>query len=116
MLLHSGKLSREKTLTNFTVLKPPAKVFSTKFGCAVPTYMIGFSIPQKFSPQNGHFLPIHESSLRLKFPAIQYYASGTMVLYHKYMSTVFAIDYAPVELHSDWLYVIGVANSASTWA
>ena len=79
------------------------KVFSTKFGCAVPTYMIGFSIPRKFSPQNGHFLPIHESFLPLKFPAIQYYASGTMVLYYKYMSTVFAMDHVPVELHSDWL-------------
>ena len=33
--------------------------------------MIGFSIPQKFSPQNGHFLPIRESFLPRKFPAVQ---------------------------------------------
>ena len=32
------KLSREKTLTNFAVLEPPAEVFFTKFGCVVPTY------------------------------------------------------------------------------
>ena len=32
---------------NFAVLEPPAKVFSTKFGCAVPTY-VRFSIPQIF--------------------------------------------------------------------
>ena len=35
---YSRKLSREKTFTNFMVLEPPAKVFSSKFGCAVPTY------------------------------------------------------------------------------
>ena len=33
---YSGKFSREKTFTNFVVLEPPAKVFSTKIGCAVP--------------------------------------------------------------------------------
>ena len=37
-ILYSGKLLREKTFTNFTVLKPPVKVFSTKFGRAIPTY------------------------------------------------------------------------------
>ena len=37
-VLYSGKLSREKTFTNFAVLEPSAKVFSTKFGHAVPTY------------------------------------------------------------------------------
>ena len=37
-LPYSVKLSRGKTFTNFAVLEPPAKVFSTKFGCAVPTY------------------------------------------------------------------------------
>ena len=35
---YSGKLSREKTFTNFAVLEPSAKVFSTKFGRAMPTY------------------------------------------------------------------------------
>ena len=35
---YSAKLSGEKTFTNFVVLEPPAKVFSMKFGHAVPTY------------------------------------------------------------------------------
>ena len=49
-ILYSGKLSREKTFTNFVVLEPPTKVFTMKFGRAIPTYMcmIGFSIPRKF--------------------------------------------------------------------
>ena len=38
LLPYSRKLSREKTFTNFAVLEPPAKVFSTKFGRAIPTY------------------------------------------------------------------------------
>ena len=38
-LTYSGKLSREKTFTNFEVLEPPAKVFSTKSGRAIPTYV-----------------------------------------------------------------------------
>ena len=38
-LTYSGKLSREKTFTNFEVLEPPAKVFSTKSGRATPTYV-----------------------------------------------------------------------------
>ena len=38
-LLYSGKLLREKTFTNFAVLEPPAKVFSSKFGRAVLTYV-----------------------------------------------------------------------------
>ena len=33
------KISKEKTFTNFAVLEPPTKFFSTKFGCAVPTYV-----------------------------------------------------------------------------
>ena len=37
-LRYSGKLSKEKTFTNFAVLEPPVKVFSTKFGRAIPTY------------------------------------------------------------------------------
>ena len=37
---------------NFAVLEPTAKVFSTKFGHAIPT-MRGLSIPRKFSTQNG---------------------------------------------------------------
>ena len=42
------------------------------FGCAVPTHD-WFSIPQKFSPQNVHFLPICGSFLPRKFPVIQYF-------------------------------------------
>ena len=45
---YSGKLSREKTLANFTVLWLLAKVFSVKIV----------------------FLPIHESFLPRKFPTI----------------------------------------------
>ena len=35
---YSGKVSREKTFTNFAVLEPPAKVFSSEFGRAISTY------------------------------------------------------------------------------
>ena len=39
-ITYSRNFSREKAFTNFTVLKPPAKVFSSKFGQAiVPTYV-----------------------------------------------------------------------------
>ena len=34
---------RIKTFTNFAALEPPVKVFSMKFGRAIPTYAIGFS-------------------------------------------------------------------------
>ena len=34
---YNGKLLREKIFTNFTVLGPPTKVFSSKFGRAIPT-------------------------------------------------------------------------------
>ena len=37
---YSGKLSREKTFMNFMVLEPPMKVFSIKFGHAVPGFNI----------------------------------------------------------------------------
>ena len=58
------------TKINFTVLEPPAKVFRWNLGVPYPP-MIGFRIPQKFSPQNDHSL-IRESFLPWKFPAIQY--------------------------------------------
>ena len=35
---YSGKLLRERTFTNFAILEPSAKVFSTTFGRAIPTY------------------------------------------------------------------------------
>ena len=47
--INSGKLSREKTFTNFAVLEPPAKVFFSKFGHVVLTYDRFFSILWKFS-------------------------------------------------------------------
>ena len=55
---YSGKLSREKMFTNFTVLEPPAKVFSSKFGSAISTYVrflhsakwSHLPDPRKFSP------------------------------------------------------------------
>ena len=37
IILYSRKFLREKTFTNFVVLEPPAKVFSMKFGRAIPT-------------------------------------------------------------------------------
>ena len=43
---------------NFADLEPPVKVFSTKFGRAES--IISFSVLRKFSPRNGHFLPIRE--------------------------------------------------------
>ena len=46
-LPYSRKLSRENTFTNFAILEPPTKVFSTKFERTVPTYD-SFSIPQHF--------------------------------------------------------------------
>ena len=52
-VLYSRKLLRDKTFMNVTILQPPA-VFST------PIYVDQFNIPQKFSPQNAPFLPIHE--------------------------------------------------------
>ena len=44
-LQYSRKLPREKNFMNLADLEPPAKVFSTKFGLAVPTYD-RFSIPR----------------------------------------------------------------------
>ena len=64
MLPYSGKLSREKTFTDFEVREPPTKVFSVKFGGVPHPPMIGFEQsvkvffakfllpmdPRKFSP------------------------------------------------------------------
>ena len=47
---YNRTLLRVKTFTNFTVFEPLTKVFSTKLGMLYPPNMIGFSIPQKFSP------------------------------------------------------------------
>ena len=45
---------------NFVVLEPPKKVFYEIWVCHIPTN-------DRFSPQNGHFLPICESFLPRKF-------------------------------------------------
>ena len=37
ILYNSGRFSREKTFMNFAILEPPVKVFSVKFGHAIPT-------------------------------------------------------------------------------
>ena len=58
----SGKLSREKTFTNFAVLEPPAKVFSTKFGRTVPNYVRFWHSAKVFSAK-WPLLPIRESFL-----------------------------------------------------
>ena len=68
---YSGKLSREKTFTNFTVSEPPTKVSSTKFGCAIPTY-VRFWYSAKVFSAKWSLLPICESLLPQKFPAIRY--------------------------------------------
>ena len=72
---YSGKLSREKTITNFEVWEPSAKVFSAKFGACRTHLWLVSSNPWKFSPQNSHFLRIRESFLPRKFTAIRYPAS-----------------------------------------
>ena len=41
--------------------------------------MIGFSFPRKFSPQNGHFLPIRKSFLPRKFLAIRVFNSPMII-------------------------------------
>ena len=72
LIPYSGKLSREKTFTNFAIFPPSAKVFSTKFQACHTHYATTFNIPQKFSPRNAPFPPIRESFLPRKFPAIRY--------------------------------------------
>ena len=59
---------------NFAVLEPPVKVFSTKFGYAIPTYD-RFQHSTKILLMKWSLLPIHESFLPQKFPAIQYYCT-----------------------------------------
>ena len=68
---YSGKLSRKKTFTNFTILEPPAKIFPRNLGVPYPP-MIGFSIPPKFFSVKWFFLPKCESFLPWKFLAIWY--------------------------------------------
>ena len=65
-------LRGEKTFTNFAIFQPSAKVFSTKFEACHTHYATNFNVPRKFSPRNATFLPIRESFLPRKFPAIRY--------------------------------------------
>ena len=60
---YSGKLSREKTFTNFTVLWLFAKVIPVKFGGMASFGTAKASNPRKFSPQKLYFLPIRKSFL-----------------------------------------------------
>ena len=74
VILYSGKLSREKTFTNFVVLWLFGKVFSAKFGGVVSFSMARAINPQKFSPQKSYFSPIRGSFLPQNF---QLYGSST---------------------------------------
>ena len=65
-----------ETFTNFTILEPPAKVFSTKFGRTTPTHD-RFQHSAKWS-----LLPICESFLPQKFPAIRYIANYIYIYTH----------------------------------
>ena len=71
-LPYSGKLSREKTFANFTVLWRFAKVFSAEFGGVASFGAAETSNPRKFSPGKLYFSPICESFLPQKFFAIRY--------------------------------------------
>ena len=83
---YSRKLSREKTFTNFVVLEPPAKVFSLKFGCAILTYSctLGFSIPRKFSPRNGHTYQSAKVFSLESFPLYGIYEHDIYMHLHEY--------------------------------
>ena len=69
-VLYSGKLSREKTFTNFAVLWLFAKVSSVKCGGVASFGTAQASNPRKFSLRKS---PIYESFLPRKFFAIWYY-------------------------------------------
>ena len=66
LILYSGKLSREKTITNFTVLWLFAKVFSAKFRGVTFFGVAKASNPQKFSPSMvSCYTVMHEGVLLL---------------------------------------------------
>ena len=71
-LPYSGKLTREETFANFTVLWLFAKVFSVKFGSVVSFGAAKASYLRKFSQQKLYFSLIRESFLPRKFTAIWY--------------------------------------------
>ena len=76
---YSGKLLKEKTFTNFVVLEPSTKFLHRIWACHTHL-LIAFSIPQKFSPQNGHFFAICESFLPQNFPTIRYVTGNKEVI------------------------------------
>ena len=69
---YSGKLSREKTFTNFVVLEPPVKVFSMKFGRAVLILCLILVFRESFLCEIVTLTDLQKFSPS-KFPAIQYY-------------------------------------------
>ena len=69
-LPYSGKLSREKTFMNFTVLWLCMKVFSAKF---VAMVFFTASNLRTLSLRKSYFSPIRESFIPRKFPAMRYY-------------------------------------------
>ena len=79
VLLYSGKLSREKTFTNFTVLWLFVKVFSAKFGGVAPFGTTKASNLQKFPLRKPHFSLIPKSFLPRKFPTIRYVSCTHLV-------------------------------------
>ena len=66
-ILYSGRLSREKTFTNFTILQPSAKVFSTK--CSLIP-----SNPRKFSPPK-----VSRYTVELTFSSLLKLAEDTLL-------------------------------------
>ena len=96
---------RERTL-KFTVLEPPVKVFSTKFGRGVPTYD-RCNILWKFSLRNGHliltdlwkFSPLKVS--RLIVTVYAWYIQYTLII----LSGQVACWHVTVFLYRiDWIY------------
>ena len=79
---YSGKLWKKKTFTNFVALETPVKVFSSKNGHAVPTY-VRVSIPWKVFYTRWSLLPIHKNFLPWKFLAIQYPLSSVGMSYKR---------------------------------
>ena len=65
---YSGKLSREKTFTNFTILWLFVKVFSVKFGGITSVGTAKASNPRKFSPQKFTNLQKFSPSTKKSFP------------------------------------------------
>ena len=71
LIPYSGKLSREKTFVNFTVLWLYVKLFCAKFeGCGILWCSKSEQSTKVFSAKS-YCSPIHKSFLPRKFPAIR---------------------------------------------